>query len=266
MALIFDVDSSNPASYPGSGSSWFDLSGNGNNVTLYNSPTFTNVGGVKTLNFNGSNQYGQFSPTGLVYGTGPRSLALWVRYNDWVNANVGVALMYGNPANSQDIGLWAGPTAFYGASTNNDVTYNATVSLGRFYHMVVTYDGTTAKLYVNGELVASAAKSWNTISNTAYIARYTNGNYPAACSLGRASIYDEVLDATAVTSLYTAYALTFPTVVDAVSLLGFSRYGESQGPVSPDYLAATPVLLGVTTGGTPPTPVVPSHAGLPPVL
>ena len=46
-------DASNPNSYPGSGSTWFDLSGNGNNLTLTGSVNFTaNNGGV--FNFSGS--------------------------------------------------------------------------------------------------------------------------------------------------------------------------------------------------------------------
>lgn len=40
--LILYLDAANKKSYPGSGSTWYDLSGNGNNGTLTNNPTFTN--------------------------------------------------------------------------------------------------------------------------------------------------------------------------------------------------------------------------------
>lgn len=36
--LVLCLDAANPKSYPGSGSTWFDLSGNGNNATLTGSP------------------------------------------------------------------------------------------------------------------------------------------------------------------------------------------------------------------------------------
>ena len=39
--LVFYVDAANNKSYPGSGTAWGDLSGNGNNGTLTNGPTFT---------------------------------------------------------------------------------------------------------------------------------------------------------------------------------------------------------------------------------
>lgn len=38
--LVLYLDAANRRSYPGSGTTWFDLSGNGNNGTLTNGPTF----------------------------------------------------------------------------------------------------------------------------------------------------------------------------------------------------------------------------------
>ena len=51
--LIMHLDASNPASYSGSGATWSDLSGNGNTVTLQNSPTLVNG----ALQFDGSTQW-----------------------------------------------------------------------------------------------------------------------------------------------------------------------------------------------------------------
>jgi hypothetical protein len=38
--LVLCLDAGNPKSYTGSGTTWTDLSGNGNNGTLTNSPTY----------------------------------------------------------------------------------------------------------------------------------------------------------------------------------------------------------------------------------
>jgi hypothetical protein len=47
--LVVALDAANTKSYPGSGSTWFDLTGNGNNFNLVNSPTWSNAnGGVFT--------------------------------------------------------------------------------------------------------------------------------------------------------------------------------------------------------------------------
>ena len=58
--LALNLDGTNPASYPGTGTTWFDISGNGRNATLVGAPIYetgnTTVG-LGSFNFNGTNQY-----------------------------------------------------------------------------------------------------------------------------------------------------------------------------------------------------------------
>lgn len=46
--LVFAIDAGTTRSYPGTGTSWYDISGNGNHATLNNGPTFslTNSGAI----------------------------------------------------------------------------------------------------------------------------------------------------------------------------------------------------------------------------
>jgi hypothetical protein len=55
--LVVQLDAGNASSYPGTGTTWFDLSGNGNNATLVGgaSYTVTNGGGIQ-INASGVNQ------------------------------------------------------------------------------------------------------------------------------------------------------------------------------------------------------------------
>lgn len=55
--LVIALDPANVKSYPGSGSTWYDLSGNDNHATLFNTPSFSNG----TLELNGTNQYAQIT-------------------------------------------------------------------------------------------------------------------------------------------------------------------------------------------------------------
>ena len=41
--LVLCLDAANKLSYPGSGTTWYDLSGNANNGTLTNGPTFNSA-------------------------------------------------------------------------------------------------------------------------------------------------------------------------------------------------------------------------------
>ena len=54
--LVCALDAADKNSYPGSGATWSDVSGNGNDFTLYNSPTHNSDG---YFTFDGVNQYGR---------------------------------------------------------------------------------------------------------------------------------------------------------------------------------------------------------------
>ena len=60
--LVLCLDAANPKSYPGSGTTWYDLSGNGNHGTLTNGPTYSsdNKGSIV---FDGSDDYCSTSAT-----------------------------------------------------------------------------------------------------------------------------------------------------------------------------------------------------------
>ena len=94
--LVYSLDAKNPSSYPGSGSSWFNVSGNTYSplatATLYNSPTFTTDGGLKYFKFSSaSQQYADFPMAAQNAGAFPsstlayqiyqqsQSIAIWVR-------------------------------------------------------------------------------------------------------------------------------------------------------------------------------------------
>jgi len=54
--LVLFLDANNTNSYPGSGTSWYDLSGNGRTGTLINGPTFSSANGGYIV-FDGTNDY-----------------------------------------------------------------------------------------------------------------------------------------------------------------------------------------------------------------
>lgn len=72
--LVFAVDAANTKSYPGSGTTWKDLSGNGDDGTLTNGPTFDSGNGGSIV-FDGSNDYVKV-PVNLSYSEG--TISCWV--------------------------------------------------------------------------------------------------------------------------------------------------------------------------------------------
>jgi hypothetical protein len=53
--LVLELDAGQRASYPGTGNTWYDLSGNGLNGTLANGPTFAGIGATSSIVFDGNN-------------------------------------------------------------------------------------------------------------------------------------------------------------------------------------------------------------------
>ena len=77
--LVLNLDAGNPSSYPGSGTTWTDLSGNGNHGTLFNSPTFTSSSNGGNLLFDVSSKYVSLTPTLLPIGTSDRTIIAFVK-------------------------------------------------------------------------------------------------------------------------------------------------------------------------------------------
>jgi len=73
--LVLHLDAANPKSYPGTGTLWKDLSGNGNNVTLTNGPTFNSDYGGNIV-FDGGNDYANFFAPNL---SGTATVEMWVK-------------------------------------------------------------------------------------------------------------------------------------------------------------------------------------------
>ncbi len=81
--LLLRLEASNIASYPGTGSTWFDLTGNGNNTNLSGGASFVAEHGGG-LSFDGLNDYGQYQlafPQSITVTTiGRSNTALWTNY------------------------------------------------------------------------------------------------------------------------------------------------------------------------------------------
>jgi len=92
--LVLSLDAADRNSYPGTGTTWRNMSGNGNNGTLTNGPTFNSNNGGSIV-FDGSNDFADVSGTiALTNGT----FLCWVWRNGEQNSNTGV-LFNRNPAN-----------------------------------------------------------------------------------------------------------------------------------------------------------------------
>jgi hypothetical protein len=74
--LVLCLDAADKKSYPGTGTLWTDRSGNGNNGTLTNGPTF-NSGNGGSIVFDGTNDYVNGGNLGSFYSQG--TISYWMK-------------------------------------------------------------------------------------------------------------------------------------------------------------------------------------------
>ena len=196
------VDAGKPRSYAGSGSVMTDLSPSGNNMTLYNSPTFySDYGG--NLNFNGTNTYLQSIANSAITGASPRTVCIW--YNPTTITNgVGTLLWTGNEsvANSTyGIGFSGGKYQFWGMTNDfTDATLAPTTNTWNF--IAAAYGGgTSVYQYLNG--TGNLNSISNALTTTAGSFIFSkNGGTGFTGKLGNIMVFDRMLTKTDLDKLY----------------------------------------------------------------
>jgi hypothetical protein len=160
--LVLALDAGNTKSYPGSGTTWTDLSGNGNNGTLTNGPTYSSDDGGSIV-FDGVNDFGEAARSDdFDFGTGNLTIESWVYITEY-DAQA-TALVY-KTQSSGGAGVACGYTLgsnglLYMLASNN-ISYQVnvtggTVTLGRWHHICMTRVGSTWTCYLNTTQVSTA--------------------------------------------------------------------------------------------------------------
>jgi hypothetical protein len=163
--LVLHLDAGNASSYPGSGATWYDISGNGKDATLFNSPTYSSSNGGTLTFAAASTQYAQGPTVGSLSSF---TATCWVKFNSLPGSGTYNCIMtdiFGSPQGINWMILFQQASnhfrgGFY--ETYNDGFHLApeftsiTPSTGVWYNYTATYDGSSSvKLYVDGSLSAT---------------------------------------------------------------------------------------------------------------
>lgn len=145
--LTLNIDASQSASYGGSGTTWTDIAGVKDNITLTGSPTFTS-GNPAYFTFNGSSQYGTGSATNILPTTA-YTKSVWF----YVNANADNNLV-SSSGGGHFMYLFSSNKIYCGhANWGNYLAYPSTgnISLSTWYNTTLTFSTTNGMtLYING--------------------------------------------------------------------------------------------------------------------
>jgi len=222
--LVLALDAADKRSYPGSGTTWFDLV-NSYNGTLTNGPTFDSGNGG-SIEFDGTDDYVNGPATNSVIGNNLSSITLsaWVQIDD-----TGAAYLF-NCKRTDSFSTLVGLTANYNTSgggspgllgalvrraddsTHTWYAYDGNYDNDGIWHNVVfTATGTANTLYIDGILRSTDNLGMQTVSgNTGPItvgsfgtSSFLNGN--VAC----VKLYTRDLSADEVTQNYNALKSRF---------------------------------------------------------
>jgi|DEB0MinimDraft_10_1074344.scaffolds.fasta_scaffold129485_1 hypothetical protein len=176
--LVLALDAGNAKSYPGSGTTWTDLSGNGNNGSLENGLTYSSLNGG-SLNFDGTNQYVDLGTSTDFNLPGDFSLDAWIQL-DTTKDNV--IFNIGDHAGSSGIVFYAFNNSNNALSvvTNSAVAFSSgTVPLTTWTHTALVRSGSTNTLYINGTSIGTFTNSATfSGSGNAYLGvNYLNGTF-----------------------------------------------------------------------------------------
>jgi hypothetical protein len=232
--LVLNLDAGNASSYPGSGTIWTDLTVNGNNATLVNSPTYNSsnngyliFGGTNGngSTFNSTDQYARIaSPTSIPLNNTARTLSTWVNFPPTVNTT---------PFSIVAMGAWAstnrsvfnlmiqsstiGGAAYVYVATWGDDFLSSTgyLSYNVWTNISVTYDGNTSLIaYVNGTQIATKTLSGQLV--TAFgasgltIGTWKDGFWNSWIgSISNVIMYNRALSSTELTQNYNAQKSRF---------------------------------------------------------
>ena len=254
LALHFDAANGN--SYAGTGTTWKDLAGTAD-ATLYNGPAYSsNYGGMFT--FDGSNDRASTSNITLSHGSG-FTVEILVRFNS-VAGGQGI-VTFNDEAAGKYINFYKGPSAGmrWEVGAGQSITGTNNLTTGVWYHFTGVYDGTTAKLYRNGVLETSAARSTNTSTTTSYVMGAFNniGQYPFNGNLAISRFYTRALTDAEVLQNYNATRVRFAEIVNNGLMMnlatapptGYSTWGDMSGNGNHATVTGTTSYQSGNSGG-----------------
>jgi hypothetical protein len=172
---------------------WYDVSGNGNDLTL-NGDAYVNSSGI---NLDGTGDYAEKStPGGVVTASGsPFALSAWIKT---AKSGLCVFLAYGSGSSKQGRAIFQNASSYIGFGGNgSDVVSTTTINDNNWHFVVVSYSGSSFSIYVDAAVVKTGTNTLYDITGTTYARIGASLDspplYPASGTIDDATIYNRAL-------------------------------------------------------------------------
>jgi hypothetical protein len=206
--LILCLDAANPKSYPGSGTTWTDLSLNARTATLTNGPTYSSTNGGRIV-LDGIDDYvAETTALSDAYWQSNWTVSFWVNFDTVSRATDNMLIQHGTAATRKGLHLCERSSKAYHGLYSDDLSGATTLVISNWYNLVFTLNNTTfvKQIYVNGVLDAThtgGGAYTGTGSNTRICGAVIFGtNFDGFMAAGL--FYNRVLTATEIFQNYAA--------------------------------------------------------------
>jgi hypothetical protein len=163
--LVLQLDAANPRSYSGTGTTWFDLSGN-DNANIINGVTYESSTNSGAFSFDGVDDYMNITQPNVGFSPNQWTICFWINPNNQFSRFL--------TPNSNGIDQWlewssnrVNVRIASGADTNERTGITGTsnsVPVSTWSFVCVSIDNLEIRLYVNGVLNGSSSQTL-TIAN-----------------------------------------------------------------------------------------------------
>ncbi len=220
--LVLFLDAGNNRSYPGTGTTWTDLSSTAITGSLTNGPTFNSANGGSVV-FDGTNDHITFGNNLNFEITSPFTVSTWFRTTrtgefvgviagknklqvspaDYTGYSIGMNVATNTSADAGKFGVVFVSSPFVGSSNVMRIQTSVSYNDGNWTNGVITYNGSGNRsgmnIYINGTSPTTESYDSNSISGTMITtASFQLGardgtQQPFSGSIGQVSVFNRAL-------------------------------------------------------------------------
>lgn len=210
----------------------------------------------QAFSFDGTNGYVVAPDAGLPSGNAPRTVEFWMLYAPGGLGNHEPFFLGTQAVGSSFYVIVIGTRLYIGQYGGGDTPGSTIATDGNWHHVALTYDGFTARMYVDGQLDAAAPRAYSTVlSGSFYMGALPGTPDRFKGKVDELAVYNRALSQPEIAAIYSAGSLgkqlsgpyfnSPPQLPDALTGQGYTQTVSC-------LFATLPVGYSVTAGTVPP--------------
>ena len=205
--LVLALDAASTRSYPGSGTTWSDLSGTGNDMTAYGTPSITTLGGSTCFDFNSDGDRFTGSISGLPTETITLEAWIYPAASEVTTGDRGTIILLSggsgcymswNKSNRELSNYW------YNKNLQGYHEAGPSCDRSRWHHWASVWTSSDLRQFVNGDKYTVNGISGTTTQNNSIIIGRQNSSRQFSGGIAVIRIYNRALTDNEVLQNYNA--------------------------------------------------------------